>query len=58
MLQYKGESSVISRDTSSDTSRDTSNIDMPGNIIHWHEYPMVSILDLSTSQYYDINISE
>ena len=54
MLQYKGESSA----TSSDTSSDTSNIDMPENIIHWHEYPMVSILDLSTSQYYDINISE
>ena len=50
MLQYKGESSVI--------SSNTSNIDMPENIICWHEYPMVSILDLSTSQYYDINISE
>lgn len=54
MLQYKGESSVISNDTSSDTS----NIDMSQNIIRWHEYPIVSILDLSTSQYYNINISE
>lgn len=50
MLQYK--------DKSNDTSSDTSNIDMPENIIPWHEYPMVSILDLSTSQYYDINVSE
>lgn len=66
MLQYKGKSNVISNDTSndtcndtsSDTSGDTSNIDMLENIIHWHEYPMVSILDLATSQYYDINVSE
>lgn len=50
MLQYK--------DKSNDTSSATSNIDMPENIISWHEYPMVSILDLSTSQYYDINVSE
>lgn len=50
MLQYKDKSNV--------TFSDTSNIDMPENIIRWHEYPMVSILDLSTSQYYDINVSE
>jgi hypothetical protein len=31
---------------------------LPVNIIHWHEYPVVSILDLSTSQYYNINVSE
>ena len=40
-----------------DTSN-TSNIDLHVNIVRWHEYPMVSILDLSTSQYYDINVSE
>lgn len=50
MLQYKGKSS--------DTSNDTSNINMPANNIFWHEYPMVSILDICTSQYYNINVSE
>ena len=54
MLQYKGESN----DTSNDTSNGTSNIDMSQNIIRWHEYQMVSILELCTSQYYDINVSE
>ena len=54
MLQYKGKSNG----TSSDTSSDTSNIDMSENIIRWNEYPMVSILDLCTSQYHNINVSE
>ena len=58
MLQYKGESNDTSNDTSNDISSDTSNIDMSENVIRWHEYPMVSILDLSTSQYYNINVSE
>jgi len=54
MLQYKDKSNDISKYT----SNDTSNIDMPENIICWNEYPMVSILDLCTSQYHNINVSE
>jgi len=54
MLQYKDKSNDISKYT----SNDTSNIDMPENIIRWNEYPMVSILDLCTSQYHNINVSE
>lgn len=46
------------KDKSNDNFKDTSNIDMPENIIQWHEYPMISILDLCKSQYYNINVSE
>ena len=39
-------------------NKDTSNIVLPVNIIQWPEYLLVSILDLCSSQYYDINFSE
>ena len=42
------------KDKTFNTSIDISIDDM----INWHEYPMVSILELCKSKKYDIHISE
>lgn len=38
--------------------KDTSNIDQQGAATPWHEYPMVSVLELNTSSYHNINAPE
>lgn len=38
--------------------KDTSNIDLQGAATPWHEYPMVSVLELYASSYCNINASE